>query len=1113
MASPAIEQLRAERAAQRAATGYKPVTYAPPNTNPKHFGVEITPDSEEKSFGRKVLEDTALLAYGVPAGIAKIGVGLFTQPIQTVKELGGAIKQTGKDIVGVTGFLGEEAQKESIDYYKAHPVTGLLDAFGVASLGTGAVLKSALTSTARSAMSTAVRVAAKEGVEESVVRAAMQTTRSSLNPARIAGKERISTPFMDSLTNVVRTGETSKVATTLSESLVKRGVSQDVALRIAQETAKNVSESIVRQSGRLRTLDAITHPVSAAIRGGVAPTQAVSRFIFGSPEETAVGRLFGSDFVKANKKTALGMERWLEAVVREQGLENTVETRLRTLMEWKKSSEFANLTSEQFFRDFDKYVQADLSLRKLRELTNNNFVAVKALPKETTTAMAATLKDNIKTITDEIGELADETPQRKVDLVFDRISELMTQTFGRDFEKYAPLLREAYGTTGSLDNLEKAILSLSSRKPTISFTQWSETARKFAEEMEGTGYRVGHEPKGKPVSQVSDVVGDAPSVVSKIDESALNTQRTKIGKLLDFFGFSTRGVVEGTQEFMFRQSWIQHSLEKIKARTITIEKPIAVTTTTGVKNSVRKITIPTERLYQWLYEHRSEIFANRKGLGGFKGFRPVSVFDLTQNDLINIGIKDEKLVKAIMEISEKSLREIPASVIGVGEKLVNLLRTSDVGFAKFGTFYDAYLKSAFHLRYQSSLAIMFQAQQYIETKLMAAMLTKNAKMLPGVQGLAGFGQWMIPARAGGILKNAKTYLQKITKDPELSELVIARDELLPNVRKALEDTMDSPEFARIRSGVEGIARKTETGGEILSRQRVEAFWTQMFGGWSMNVAAKTGKAIAEKFGMTLEEAASYTMRDGKKIYNHPQVLRAMQDATQQVLHYKVGFQTSPLAKTLNIVFFPFRFQAKTIGVAANWLGTIPPPARAVVINNWVHFANWAGTDEGIEWRKTHKSLLYSILAYTTAWEQMGDAIDSVARGRLFGGQTGLIGGVPFGFVYNLAQELAILPDDPEQVDPATGRLFRFKEVPRELVSEAAFLTALEEFVFMLLPGMPLYTVTGGVIKGASYRKFMETIIESGWGWTSAKTKGEDPKRGKQMLERDFMRVKYGETRF
>src|SRR3990167_5702584 len=53
----------------------------------KFFGNEVAP--EDKSFLRKVGEDAALLTYGIPVGLAKVATGLVTQPIQTIKELGG----------------------------------------------------------------------------------------------------------------------------------------------------------------------------------------------------------------------------------------------------------------------------------------------------------------------------------------------------------------------------------------------------------------------------------------------------------------------------------------------------------------------------------------------------------------------------------------------------------------------------------------------------------------------------------------------------------------------------------------------------------------------------------------------------------------------------------------------------------------------------------------------------------------------------------------------------------------------------------------------------------------------------------------------------------------
>jgi len=1279
MASEAQLQLRAQRAAQREAGNYKPIEYSPPAPQkPQLFGRDIELNDEvlrEKSILGRVANDASLLAYGVPTAVAQIGTGLFTDPIGTAKLVGGGLVQTGKDILGATGVLGGEQQRESINYYKAHPLMGALDAFGVAGLGAGAVVKSALTTTARSATEVAVRAALKAGVKQELIDSALWTTRSAFNPKAWFGATRkVANPFFSSLEKVVRTGNVDDVAETVAKQFVKQGVEESVALQIARETADDVAKSVVRHGTKLKVGESIWHPVSAISRGVRAPASAVGRALFGTPEGTAVAKIFGKAVVDANRKTAIGLEKWLEAVVHEQGLENTVENRVRTLMDWKRQSDFANLTPAQLFKDFENYVQADVKVRNLREITGSQFVPVKVISKETADSMIANVRENIDTIR---GEVAAQFPKAdavtQTAKVFEKIQELLTDIHGRDFEKYAEQLQKAYGAKGSIDNLEKAIAQLSAKRSSVSFEKWSPEAQTIARDMENTGYRIGVAPTGKEVSFASDIIeksravseraeeltrknggvtirldGDIPdggfmvapskktefkvamaqltkkaiddyiaanlealnkpnahlgmwvddagnvvidvsevyddvrdatrvaikgeqdavfnlnnfeSIYAKdyqkvisddsfyrkiqgtdkrgavgatgaeggagaraggearrkgVTESDFDTQRTFLGKALDRFGLSTKGVVEGSNEFLFGQNFLQHTIKDIGEKfgtTLKIKRPVAVTTEGGrVLQKTRTVTLPVDKLYEYLRNNRNEIFKERIGLGGAEAFRPISVFDINKTDLVKFGFADD-VAEAIDKISRKSLRETPASVIGMGEKLVNLMRGSNRDFGLFGRHYDNFLKASFYMRYQSPAAFLFQAQQYLETKLMAAMITKNPKFIPGAEMLTNFGKRLIPGKINQRLGEVKSALQKITEEPALNELVIARDDILPNTQRALEDVLSSPEFARERIGISQAAKKVETASDIMSRGKMEGLWIRAMGGWTMNVAAKIGKSIAAKFNMTLEEAAESVTRDGVKVYRNPKIMREIQDAVQQTIHYKRGFQTSPLVKTLNVAWFPFRFQAKTLAVTAKWLGELSPPMRLAVLNNWVNFANWASTDEGLEWRRKHQNLLYSLLAYTTAWEQIGDSLDAVGRGELFGGNTGLIGGVPLGFVSNTLQNLAVLPEDPQQIDPKTGQPFRFRKAPRELLSDVALMEALEEYIFTMLPGMPLYTITGGVVKGASYRHLFENILESGYGWARAKALDQSPERSKELLEREYMRLPFESTRF
>lgn len=1277
MASEAQLQLRAQRAAQREASNYKPIEYSPPvQKKPQFFGRDIELDEEvlrEKSLLGRVANDASLLAYGVPTALAQIGTGLFTEPIETVKMVGGGIVQTGKDILGVTGVLGKEQQGESINYYKAHPLMGALDAFGVASFGAGIVVKGALTTTARSATAAAVRAAAKAGIAESAIDAALWTTRSAFNPKRWFGATRkTANPFFGSLEKVVMTGNIDDVAEVVAKQFIKQGVDETVAIQIARETAADVAKSIVRHGTKLKVADAIWNPTNAVSRGVRAKTSAFGKAVFGTPEQTAVAKVFGKAVVDGNRKTAIGLEKWLEAVVHEQGLENTVDNRIRTLMDWKRQSDFSNLTPEQLFRDFEKYVQADVKVRKLRELTGNQFVPVKVISKEAADSMIANVRDNIDTIR---GEVAASFPKAdaltQTAKVFEKVQELLTDIHGRDFEKYAEHIKKAYDADPSVSSIERAIAELSAKRSSVSFEKWSPEAQALAKDMENTGYRIGVAPSGKEISFASDIIeksraisdraeeltrknggatirldGDIPdggfivspnkttefkvamaeltqkviddyietnlealnkpnahlgmwvddagnvvldvsevyddirdatrvaikgeqdavfnlnnfeSIYAKdyqkvisddsfygkiqatdkrgaiaaagaeggqgagtkvrpkgVTESDFDTKRTYLGKVLDRFGLSTSGVVEGSNEFVYGQSFLQHAIKDIGEKfgtTLKINRPVAVTTEGGrVLKKTRTVTLTVDKLYEYLRNHRNEIFRERIGLGSAEAFRPISVFDINKTDLVRFGFAED-IAEAIDNVSRKSLRETPASVVGMGEKLVNLMRGSNKDFGLFGRHYDNFLKASFYMRYQSPAAFLFQAQQYLETKLMTSMITKDARFIPGVEMLANFGERLIPGKISKRLGEVKSALQKITEEPALNELVIARDDILPNTQRALEDVLSSPEFARERIGLSQAAKKLETTADIMSRGRMEGLWIRAMGGWTMNVAAKISKSIARKFNMTLEEAAAFTMKDGIKIYRNPKIVREMQDAVQQAIHYKKGFQTSPLVKTLNVVWFPFRFQAKTLSVTAKWIGDLSPATRLVVLNNWVNFANWASTDEGLQWRRTHQNLLYSILAYTTAWEQIGDSLNAVSRGQIFGGNTGLIGGVPLGFISNTLQNLAILPEDPQQIDPKTGKPFMFRQAPKELLSDVALLTALEEYVFTMLPGMPLYTITGGVVKGASYRHLFENILESGYGWMRAKALDQPADRSKELLESEFMRLPFESTRF
>ena len=515
MASPAIEQMRAQRRAEREAAGYTPPQPTAPATQvvPEN---QATRELAESSFGNRVANDVAGLAYGVPAAVATIAT---QSPWETAKMIGGGLIDTGRTMLGVTGILGKKTQSESLTYYKAHPVMALLDVASVLSLGAGTLLKTGVTSTAKSATVAATRTAAKEGVEASLIHTAFEVPRSVFNVNKyVRGSTRVNSTFMREIEKVVRTGDVAGVDETARALLVSKGVDATKAATIAQSVSKAVSDSIIKQSTRLKILDGFTHPVGATFRGTSKVARAVGEGIFGKSSDSAVGRFFEKPLLEANKKTSTKLEGWLGAVVDERGWEQTTDNRMRVLMEIKEQGDFQGLTNDQFMRDFDNYVNADISRAKLG--IGNDYVIVKNLPEETANAMADTLKDNVGRISEEVMATAKEGAKDAATVavrVFDEVSAFMEENFGSAWTKYEPTLRKSYGKTGNLNALEQAARNLSKQKPTLTMKKLSAEQLALVNDIEKLGYQVGYAPTKKVVSQAADLTDD---IVGETAESA-----------------------------------------------------------------------------------------------------------------------------------------------------------------------------------------------------------------------------------------------------------------------------------------------------------------------------------------------------------------------------------------------------------------------------------------------------------------------------------------------------------------------------------------------------------------------------------------------------------------
>jgi hypothetical protein len=138
---------------------------------------------------------------------------------------------------------------------------------------------------------------------------------------------------------------------------------------------------------------------------------------------------------------------------------------------------------------------------------------------------------------------------------------------------------------------------------------------------------------------------------------------------------------------------------------------------------------------------------------------------------------------------------------------------------------------------------------------------------------------------------------------------------------------------------------------------------------------------------------------------------------------------------------------------------------------------------------------------------MGKTVNAATRGKLFGGNAGLIGGLPFGFIANIARDLGYIKQE-ERINPTTGMPYDRTIVDKNL-SLAGFTTIVEDIILSMSPSMPFNTATGGAVT-VSTNRFIKDIIEqsiaTGYGAVTGEEKKsvmKDINFGKTKVEPEF----------
>lgn len=181
------------------------------------------------------------------------------------------------------------------------------------------------------------------------------------------------------------------------------------------------------------------------------------------------------------------------------------------------------------------------------------------------------------------------------------------------------------------------------------------------------------------------------------------------------------------------------------------------------------------------------------------------------------------------------------------------------------------------------------------------------------------------------------------------------------------------------------------------------------------IAAGLIGKMAEKVGMTAEDF----------INNFPAEAR---DATTALFHYdpNASFLNSPLARTLNLAFFPFRFEVKVATYMARALMRTSTATKYAVVTGMLDAHKFLDSPAGQAWYSRNSDVI-GLLTYFSPVATLSEiadqltGVDNLVTGKpAYAGQFGELGGLPFGWIPQLLDSAGLTHFQQPFVNPKTG---------------------------------------------------------------------------------------------
>lgn len=297
---------------------------------------------------------------------------------------------------------------------------------------------------------------------------------------------------------------------------------------------------------------------------------------------------------------------------------------------------------------------------------------------------------------------------------------------------------------------------------------------------------------------------------------------------------------------------------------------------------------------------------------------------------------------------------------------------------------------------------------------------------------------------------------------------------------------------KLDDGVQQLARAGFFEGNLMSAAADDV----VFGRISANMTsfqkrnlAGLAQTVADRKGISLDDM----------INQYPDEL---DDALRVVVQYpNKGVLASALARTINIAFFPMRYNAKVSMLAAQKLAELPPSVQLGVLQGFMKTKDWLQSDEGIRWQRQHADAI-QVFKWATPVGSIQSFYKVVTGNVESPGDLGLLGGLPFGIISQILDSQGIINLNTPYIDPQTGNQFP-DYVPQTARANAA--VAVNDLLGSMFsfPGRTL----GLPGKEATLRKMVDAFID---------TEGVDFEKRYDMenltpLQKNMIRVLKGDT--